>query len=73
MLENERLIRLEEQCYFQEQAIAALNEALVAQQHSITRLEKSLQQAEEHLDALHYILEEKGVQTLPPHHMPERY
>lgn len=70
---EERLARLEELCYFQEQMLKELNGALLAQQNQLDELEKMLARAETRITALQERLDEGPVNTLPPHYMPERY
>lgn len=68
-----RVIRLEEQIYFQEQTLEGLHEALLRQQEQLDRLNRRLEEREELLRQLVSLLEEGGVHTLPPHSLPERY
>ena len=63
-----RLERLEEQVFFQEQTISALNEALTGQQRQLDLLEGRLARAEEKVRTLWEQLgEDGGVLTVPPH------
>jgi SlyX protein len=62
-----RLARLEEQSYFQEQAVAELNQALTRQQFQLDAMEKRLALAEERIAALLPLLEEAG-NSPPPHY-----
>ena len=64
---EDRLARLEEQNYFQEQVLAELNRALIRQQAQLDGLEKRLALAEKRLAALLPLLEE-GAQSVPPPH-----
>lgn len=74
MPHQERLARLEELCYFQEQAIASLNEALTFQQAQISTLEKRLQLTEEKLQTVYALLDNAGGEvTVPPHSVPGLY
>ncbi|MDE7064878.1 MAG: SlyX family protein [Desulfovibrionaceae bacterium] len=70
---DERLSRLEENSFFQETAIEALNDALTRQQFQIDALEKRLAVSEERLRALQELLDDGGEATVPPHSVPERY
>jgi uncharacterized coiled-coil protein SlyX len=65
---QERMDRLEAQAYFQEQALAELNSALVLQQSQIDGLERRLAAAEKRLAALSLLLEEGGRDAPPPHY-----
>ena len=66
----ERLARLEETLFFQERLLAALNEALAAQQGQMDTLRKTLQQAEEHIKELRFIMDAGGGEsTVPPHYL----
>ena len=65
-----RLERLEEQVFFQEQTISALNEALTGQQRQLDLLEGRLARAEEKVRTLWEQLgEDGGVLTVPPHYL----
>lgn len=75
---EERLIRLEELTFFQEERLEALNAALTAQQRQLDAVEQRLTDAVEMLRALRGQLEllkggAGGEEELPPHYMPERY
>ena len=63
-----RLARLEEQSYFQEQAIAELNQALTRQQFQLDEMEKRLALAEERIAVLLPLLDDGGPSTPPPHY-----
>jgi len=65
---EDRLARLEEQSYFQEQAVAELNQALTRQQFQLDELEKRLALAEERIAALLPLLDEGGQSAPPPHY-----
>ena len=72
---EERLTRLEESMYFQEQRLEALNEALV-QQRQLDDMERQLAEACQLLRLLREQMSEQGngpANELPPHYMPERY
>ena len=76
---EERLIRLEELTFFQEERLEALNAALTAQQRQLDVVEERLAEAVEMLRALRGQMEllkagdPGGAEELPPHYMPERY
>ena len=71
---EEKLVRLEEQAYFQEKLLAQLNEALTFQQAQIDLLEKRIAELEQNVTSLlETSPQEAPVNTLPPHYMPERY
>ena len=63
-----RLARLEEQSYFQEQAIAELNQALTRQQFQLDEMEKRLTLIEQRIAALLPLLDEGGQSAPPPHY-----
>ncbi|MEG1610356.1 MAG: SlyX family protein [Bilophila sp.] len=64
-----RLERLEEQAFFQEKNLAALNDALTGQQRQLDLLELRIVRMEEKLLALwEQVGEEGGEATLPPHY-----
>jgi len=65
---EDRLTRLEEQSYFQEQALAELNQALMRQQFQLDETAKRLMLAEERITALLPLLEEGGRNSPPPHY-----
>jgi uncharacterized coiled-coil protein SlyX len=65
---EDRLARLEEQNYFQEQLLAELNQELTRRQARIEGLEKRLALAEKRITALLPLLEESGHSALPPHY-----
>ena len=77
MDQEERIIRLEELAYFQEERLRELNEALTAQQQQIDTLEHRLAETMELARNLLDQLGQNGngdpVNDLPPHYMPERY
>ena len=64
----DRLTQLEEQNYFQEQAIAELNQALTRQQFQLDEMEKRLIFAEKRIAALLPLLDEGEVNAPPPHY-----
>ena len=65
---EDRLTRLEEQSYFQEQALAELNQALTRQQFQLDEMAKRFILAEERIAALLPLLEERGQHSPPPHY-----
>ena len=67
-IEENRLARLEEQSYFQEQSLAELNQALTRQQFQLDEMEKRLALAEERIAVLLPLLEEGGQNAQPPHY-----
>lgn len=72
---EERLARLEEGQFFQEERLRELDAALVSQQAQLDRLEAQLADAVNLLRLLRDRLDEsnKPENSLPPHFMPERY
>jgi len=66
--EENRLTRLEEQSYFQEQALAELSQAMTRQQFQLDAMEKRLTLAEKRIAALLPLLEEDEGNGLPPHY-----
>ena len=65
---EDRLARLEEQNYFQEQALAELNQALTRQQFQLDETEKRLILAEARIAALLPLLGEGRKNGPPPHY-----
>jgi len=65
---EERLTRLEEQSYFQEQTLTELNQALTHQQGQLDDIEKRIILAEARITALLPLLEEGGKSSFPPHY-----
>ena len=65
---KERLARLEEHSYFQEQALAELNQALTRQQAQLDETAKRLALAETRIAALLPLLDEGGHSAQPPHY-----
>ena len=71
---EEKLVRLEEQAYFQEKLLAQLNEALTFQQAQIDLLEKRIAELEQNVTSLlEASPQDAPAHVLPPHYMPERY
>ena len=73
MTTEERLIRLEEQNFFQEEQLRQLNEALISQQNQLDTVERELARATELLRSMRNKMSEEPQNSLPPHYMPERY
>lgn len=65
---QEELIELQSQFAFQEQTIAELNEALIAQQQQIDRLQKQLMMLMDRLKELEGEPSPAGVDEKPPHY-----
>ncbi|WP_291439302.1 SlyX family protein [Desulfovibrio sp.] len=72
MLED-RLTRLEELTFFQEERIEKLDAALTAQQTQLDAVERELADARLVIRALRDKLTQQPENTLPPHFMPERW
>ncbi len=65
-----RLERLEEQVYFQEQTISALNDVITLQQRQLDLLQGRTERIEEKFRELWELVgEEGGEATVPPHYM----
>lgn len=76
MHDDDRLIRLEEQCYFQERRLEALNEALTRQQRQMDEMERQMGDMRRLLRLMWQRMDQDGdapENSLPPHYMPERY
>lgn len=65
---EKRLDRLEEQVYFQEQTLTALNKEIVARRQDMHKLETRLASIEKRLLALLPLLEDGGLRILPQHY-----
>ncbi|ATD80241.1 MULTISPECIES: SlyX family protein [Desulfovibrio] len=72
MLED-RLTRLEELTFFQEERIEKLDAALTAQQTQLDAVERELADARLVIRSLRDKLAQQPENTLPPHFMPERW
>ena len=72
MLED-RLTRLEELTFFQEERIEKLDAALTAQQTQLDAVERELAEARLVIRSLRDKLAQQPENTLPPHFMPERW
>lgn len=70
---EQRLARLEELSFFQEEQLRQLNAALTAQQTQLDKVEQDLADALAVIRLLREKLAEQPENTLPPHFMPERY
>lgn len=68
---EDRLARLEETVYFQEQALRELNDALVLQQAQLDETERLLEAARDRLRALAKVMEDDGGEDTgpPPHYL----
>ena len=72
-LNEDRLTRLEELTFFQEERLKSLDAALTAQQRQIYKLEKDFADATSVIRLLREKLGDQPENTLPPHSMPERW
>lgn len=72
MLED-RLTRLEELTFFQEEHIEKLDAALTAQQTQLDAVERELADARLVIRSLRDKLAQQPENALPPHFMPERW
>ena len=70
---EQRLTRLEELNFFQEQRLKELDAARTAQQSQLDTVEKELADALAVIRLLREKLSEQPDNSLPPHFMPERY
>jgi len=68
---EDRLARLEETVYFQEQALRELNDALVRQQAQLDETDRLLAAARERLRSLTQVMEDDGGEDTgpPPHYL----
>ena len=71
--EDDRLTRLEELTFFQEERIKALDAALTAQQLQLDKLEQDFSDATSVIRLLREKLGDQPENSLPPHSMPERW
>lgn len=71
--DDDRLTRLEELTFFQEERIKALDAALTAQQHQMDKLEQDFADAASIIRLLREKLGDQPENALPPHSMPERW
>ena len=72
-LNEDRLTRLEELTFFQEERLKSLDAALTAQQRQIDKLEKDFADATSVIRLLREKLGDQPENTLPPHSLPERW
>ena len=72
-LNEDRLTRLEELTFFQEERLKSLDAALTAQQRQIDKLEKDFADSSSVIRLLREKLGDQPENTLPPHSMPERW
>ncbi len=70
---EDRLTRLEELTFFQEEHIEKLDAALTAQQMQLDNVEQELASARTIIRALRDKLSQQPENSLPPHSMPERW
>ena len=70
---EDRLTRLEELTFFQEEKLKELDAALTAQQRQIDKLEKDFADATSVIRQLREKMGDQPEITLPPHSMPERW
>ena len=70
---EDRLTRLEELTFFQEERIEKLDAALAAQQMQLDNVEQELASARTVIRALRDKLSQQPENSLPPHSMPERW
>lgn len=71
--DDDRLTRLEELTFFQEERIRQLDAALTAQQMQLDKLEQDFSDATSVIRMLREKLGDQPENTLPPHSMPERW
>ncbi|MTJ94100.1 MAG: SlyX family protein [Desulfovibrio sp.] len=70
---EDRLTRLEELTFFQEERLKELDAALTAQQKQLDKLEKEFADATSVIRQLREKLGDQAENALPPHSMPERW
>ncbi|WP_165064672.1 SlyX family protein [Desulfovibrio sp. ZJ200] len=70
---EDRLTRLEEISFFQEEQLRELNDALTLQQEQLDRLEQQIADALAVIRLLRDKLADQPENAPPPHFMPERY
>ena len=71
--DQDRLTRLEELTFFQEEKLKELDTALTAQQKQLDKLEKDFAGAASVIRQLREKMGDQPEITLPPHSMPERW
>ena len=72
-LDEDRITRLEELTFFQDERLKSLDAALTAQQKQLDKLEKDFADATSVIRLLREKLGDQPENTLPPHSMPERW
>ncbi len=68
---EERVNRLEETLYFQDDLLRELNDALTKQQKQIDRLENAVEHCAAQIQHLREVLETAPENTRPPHYLPD--
>ena len=71
--DQDRLTRLEELTFFQEERLKELDTALTAQQKQLDKLEMDFADATSVIRQLREKMGDQPEITLPPHSMPERW
>ena len=71
--DDDRMTRLEELTFFQEERLKALDAALAIQQKQLDKLEKDFADATSVIRLLRDKLGDQPENSLPPHSMPERW
>lgn len=71
--DDDRLTRLEELTFFQEERLKALDTALTIQQKQLDKLEKDFADATSVIRQLREKVGDQPENSLPPHSMPERW
>ena len=71
--DEDRLTRLEELTFFQDERLKSLDAALTAQQMQLDKLEKDFSDATSVIRQLREKLSDQPENSLPPHSMPERW
>ena len=71
--DQDRLTRLEELTFFQEERLKELDTALTAQQKQLDKLEMDFADATSVIRQLREKMGDQPENTLPPHSMPERW
>ena len=71
--EDDRLTRLEELTFFQEERIKALDAALTAEQWQLDKLKQDFPDATSVIRLMKKKLGDQPENSLPPHSMPERW
>ena len=71
--DDDRMTRLEELTFFQEERLKALDTALTIQQNQLDKLEKDFADATSVIRQLREKVGDQPENSLPPHSMPERW